>query len=113
MAAPSAARDAAAVIQVDPEQPDCLWVLGALDFYTVAALLEQGRQWIASAPSTTGLCIDLSQLGHVDSAGLALLLAWYRFARQSGKRLCFRGLSSQLLSMMEVSSIRTILPVLE
>jgi len=77
---------------------------GELDFATVNAL-ERGARRHGAWPRS----IDLSEVQRVDSAGLALLLGWYRRAHLGGANLRMLHVPEQLRSMAELYELDTLL----
>ena len=57
------------------------------------------------------LLIDLQQVTHTDSAGLALLLEWMTLARDKQLQIHFRNLPEQLWEIAKVSDLEDILPL--
>lgn len=93
----------AAEVRLDAANGDC-FVTGALDFANVPSLP-------LAVPGDGEVAVDLSGVGRVDSAGVALLLEWVREARAHGRALVFRGMPAQLLAIARVSGVDTILPL--
>ena len=83
---------------------------GELDFNSVFELWQQQKETIFSDPSTT-LKIDLHALNHSNSAGLALLLEWYRMAEHLNKQITYINLPKQMLDMAKVSGLDEVLPI--
>jgi phospholipid transport system transporter-binding protein len=82
-------------------------VAGNLVFETVRDILRQS----ASAFASNGqLSIDLSQVRNADSAGLALLIEWYRLAEKAKRPLRFTGTPKQLLALAKISDVDEVLP---
>lgn len=52
--------------------------------------------------------IDLKQLGKIDSAGLALLIEWVKFARAYQTELRFEHIPAQLSALAKLSEISEI-----
>ena len=52
--------------------------------------------------------IDLQQLGKIDSAGLALLIEWIKFARASQTELRFAHIPAQLSALTQLCDIAAI-----
>ncbi|OQK17118.1 hypothetical protein AU255_04245 [Methyloprofundus sedimenti] len=52
--------------------------------------------------------IDLKQLGKIDSAGLALLIEWIKFARSYQTELRFENIPAQLSALAKLSDISEI-----
>jgi phospholipid transport system transporter-binding protein len=88
------------------EDQDCLVVSGSLNFATVVPL------WNASLSlliKKSFLRFDLSKIVSSNSAGLALLLEWLRYAKEKRKSITFENMPSQLLSIAVVAGIDKIL----
>lgn len=73
---------------------------GPLNARTALKWVAAGQQWIDSAPQTC--TIDLSATTSIDSAGIAILLAWKRYAQQQHKKLCLIHLPAKLVSMLKL-----------
>ena len=72
-------------------------VSGPLTFATVEEVRAAARVGMGSERwREEGLTFDLGGVGPVDSAGLALLVAWQRTARREGGRIHFRATSPAL-----------------
>ncbi len=93
----------AAAVRLDAANGDC-FVTGALNFTNVPSLP-------LAVPGEGDVTVDLSGVGRVDSAGVALLLEWVREARHRGRALVFRGVPAQLLAIARVSGVDNILPL--
>ena len=86
-----------------------LSIQGALTLDTAQEKLRQGQAWIENL-RTDGK-IDLSEVTQCDSAGMALLIAWARFAKQQDRKIQFVHLPSQLLTIARLSNLDTVLPI--
>lgn len=84
-----------------------LALLGELTFETVPGLSKDLESMFNQC---SRLCVDLSGLERVDSAGLALLIEWTRLARALGHRLEFINVPPQLLTIARASGLEQILP---
>ncbi len=97
---------------VEPDislQPDgSLRVSGDLVFGTVAVLLNRG---IGLLDRSDRHIIDLSDVEHCDSAGLALLLEWLDYGRSKSFEVSFRGLPPGLLRIAGLSNATGLLSV--
>jgi ABC-type transporter Mla MlaB component len=97
---------------VEPDislQPDgSLHVSGDLVFGTVAVLLHRG---IGLLDRSDRHIIDLSDVEHCDSAGLALLLEWLDYGRSKSFEVSFRGLPPGLLRIAGLSNATGLLSV--
>lgn len=75
---------------------------GNLVFSTVMDLLKQERIFSKNHDS---IIIDFSKVVHADSAGLALLLEWWREAKHANKKIIFDNLPKQLLKLAHLSRL--------
>jgi len=90
-------------------RPGGPWSLtGALTFDTVPQLWSQGGPLLAAAAAATTE-VDLAGVGQVDSAGLALLVAWQAQVQGAGGVLRFRSMPERLLAIARISEAQTIL----
>ncbi len=85
-----------------------LEISGDLNFDSVAALWERCR---AQSGECEVLNVDLGAVRRSDSAGVALLVACMRLARQSGKKVRFFNMPEQMLALARVSSLDQVLPL--
>ncbi|AFJ02790.1 putative NTP binding protein (contains STAS domain) [Methylophaga frappieri] len=84
-----------------------LIVSDVLTFETVAQNLAQSEPLIAEL---TTINVDLENVEHSDSAGLALLIQWLRMAKQQDKAIYFSNLPTQMQAMAKASGLETLLP---
>ena len=82
-------------------------VSGAVTLGNVAALLEEGRRYIGDGVQT----IDLAEVSEMDSALLALLLAWLREANARQRALEFASLPASLRTIARLYGVDDLLPV--
>ena len=85
---------------------NCLRISGELQSNSVPSLLRQGEAIISQHAELT---IDLQAVTNSDSSGLALLLAWQRFANSREYKLHFVNLPEQLLNNARVSGVADLL----
>jgi len=81
-------------------------VSGAVTLGNAAALLEEGRRHIAEGVQT----VDLAEVNEMDSALLAVLLAWLRDARSRDKKLSFVNLPESLRTIAQLYGVDRLLP---
>jgi phospholipid transport system transporter-binding protein len=81
-------------------------VSGPVTLGNAAALLEEGRRHLADGVQTA----DLGEVSEMDSALLALLLAWMREARQRERPLAFTNLPASLLTIARLYGVDRLLP---
>jgi phospholipid transport system transporter-binding protein len=82
-----------------------LKVEGDLTLASVTAVLKQSKKFLSS----NDLTIDLSDVKHSDSAGLALLCEWRREAGRLGATYRFLHAPSQLCKLATLSRVNTLL----
>ena len=79
---------------------------GPVTLGNVGALLEEGRRHLAEGVQT----VDLGEETEMDSALLALLLAWLRDARASERALKFTNLPESLRTIAQLYGVDRLLP---
>lgn len=79
-----------------------LAVAGSMVFATAADLLVASRKLLRGAAPVT---IDLGSVTDADSAGLAVLLEWLRWARAEGRATGFTRLPDKLLAIARLSGV--------
>lgn len=85
-------------------------VIGSLNYAAITPLFwQQTQALIANASSS--ITFDLSDTSNSDSAGVALLIAWVRLARQQKKTLHFLHLPDQMRAIIRVSGLEKLLPI--
>jgi len=81
-------------------------VSGPVTLANVAALLDEGRRHLADGVQT----VDLGEVSEMDSALLALLLAWLREARQHERALAFANLPESVRTIARLYGVDRLLP---
>ncbi len=84
---------------------------GRLTSDTVIELEVQARAALAQEHSHYK--VDLSEVTFGSSAGVALMLALLRAAREAGKELVFANLPSGIAGLLRVSELEEIIPLAE
>ena len=79
---------------------------GELGFSTVLALRKQGLNYIQQTEKPV---FDLKAVNKADSAGVALLLEWWRAAHQLQKPIQFLNIPSRMQALMKVSNVDEVL----
>lgn len=101
-----------ATFQIEANADGTLALLGAVDYTAITATVwEQSKLLLAAIPNS--IRIDLQGVTHSDSTGVALLVAWARYARQQGKSICFIHLPVQMRAIVRVSGLEKLLPIEE
>ncbi|MCL2656779.1 MAG: STAS domain-containing protein [Betaproteobacteria bacterium] len=93
------------------EEGERLVVEGPITMETAAGLLEVGRTLCGGGKEMSGREIDLSGVTAVDSAALALVLAWMRATQRCGRPLRLAGAPEQLRSLADLYGLGEILPL--
>ena len=76
---------------------------GELTFSVIPSFINEGYQLINAAQGN--LTFDLSSVTRVDSASLALLIDWVRYAKRKKKSLTFIHLPEKIQQMMKLSNL--------
>ena len=80
---------------------------GPVTLANVARVLEEGRQHLDEGVRQ----VDLSEITEMDSALLALLLAWLRDARARQSEISFVNLPDSLQTIARLYGVDSLLPV--
>ena len=81
-------------------------VRGAMTFDSVTDLWRQSAEMFSGQ---SVLNIDLADVTHTDSAGLALLVEWLCEASRRGARIEFLNLPAQMLALAGVANLEQLL----
>ena len=84
-----------------------LMLSGPVTLANAARVLEEGRQHLAEGVRM----VDFSEVSEMDSALLALALAWLREARAAKRELAFANLPESLQTISRLYGVDTLLPV--
>jgi phospholipid transport system transporter-binding protein len=82
-------------------------VSGPVTLANVTALLEEGRRHLAEGVQT----VDLGEVSDMDSALLALILAWLRDASARSQPIAFANLPQSLRTIARLYGVERLLPV--
>lgn len=83
-------------------------ISGDLDFQTVPRVLSASQSLFANSQK---LIIDLSGVNSSNSAGLALLIEWMRFAESRNCSIKFLNLPEQMRQVAQLCGVEEKLPV--
>ena len=81
-------------------------VSGPVTLANVAALLDEGRKYLAEGVQT----VDLGEVTEMDSALLALLLAWLRDAKARTQPITFANMPESLRTIARLYGVDRLLP---
>jgi len=79
-------------------------VYGDLVFATVLALIDKAKEHLDQPNSNTvseTIEINLASVKRIDSAGVALLIAWKRDCLASGRTCYFQSIPKQAISLLK------------
>jgi phospholipid transport system transporter-binding protein len=79
---------------------------GELDADTVPRRLRESEDWFEQGEETV---IDLSGVGRVDSAGVALLLEWVRDAHANQATLSFINAPAQMRAIIDFCALNDVI----
>jgi phospholipid transport system transporter-binding protein len=82
-------------------------VSGPVTLANVAGLLDEGRRHLAEGVNT----VDLAEVTEMDSAALALILAWLRDAKAASRDLQFANLPPPLQTIARLYGVHSLLPL--
>ena len=82
-------------------------VSGPVTLGNVAGLLEEGRRHLAEGVRN----VDFGEVTEMDSAALALCLAWLRDAKAAGGTLSFTNLPESLQTIARLYGVHGLLPL--
>lgn len=94
--------------QVTVAGPGRILVTGPLTFRTARRMCDAGIACFAHDGTTT-IVVDCAKVAPADSAGLAVLIEWRRWARQHGRQLRFAGLPPTISAMAHLSEVSPLL----
>ncbi|GEM_PF-1216118 len=83
--------------------PQFAQLSGRLDRLAGKVLLEQGRRLIAKSES--GWQVDLAEVNHSSSVGIALLLDWLRYGQRKNKTIEFLNVPQKMRQVIEFSGL--------
>jgi phospholipid transport system transporter-binding protein len=81
-------------------------VSGVLDASTAGEVLRQSEQRFTDSER---LDVDLGGVAESDSAGLALLIEWVRWARQHKQEIRFANVPAQINALAKISEVEDLL----
>lgn len=94
--------------EITVNKDNLIQVNGALNFAVVTKLRREGIRLIAKNEQSR---FDLQNIQAEDSAGLALLVAWVKYAHKSNKEISFVNVPEQLLAIIKLCGLDELLPI--
>lgn len=90
---------------------DGVYVLrGELVFHTVSPLLKNSGELFNGDES--GIVVDLAGITRADSAGLSLLIQWWRQALDNHRTISYMNLPTQMVAMAQLGGVDELLPII-
>ena len=83
-----------------------MMLAGPVTLANVASVLEEGRRHLQAGVRQ----VDLGEVTEMDSALLALLLAWLREAREGQREIAFANLPESLQTIARLYGVEELLP---
>lgn len=80
---------------------------GWVGFTTVMVILEKSRDLFRQA--STDITVDLADVEHISSAGLAMLIEWLRWAKHEERTLHFENVPASALAMARICEVDSLL----
>ena len=93
---------------IDITAEGVLVLRGSLNATTAVSLQLEGQTLIAKQPANQCV-IDLKDVGHSSSVGVALLTVWMRFAQSKGKTVRYENMPQSMLDMVRLSGLDELL----
>ena len=81
-------------------------LIGSLDFSNVLKVLKPGLSYVAQAQTPT---FDFSEIKKANSAGIALMLAWWREAVRLKKKIVWLHIPKNMYALIKASDLEKIL----
>jgi anti-anti-sigma factor len=94
--------------EIEINEDGRICINGELSFATVSHLVQRGCAFLLQSDRSV---FDLEKVSFADNAGVALLISLMRYAKRNNKVTSFVNLPKQLLSLIEASGLRNILPI--
>ena len=96
----------------DPASPECFVLSGSLNRDTVPYFWRNSLQQLASAQSDDKpLTLDLHNVEHIDTAGLAWIMNLRRDTKQKNIQFKIANPPATLLNLAKISDVERFLPI--
>lgn len=83
-------------------------LIGSLNFSNALKVLEPGLRYVSQTATPT---FDFSEIEKADSAGIALMLAWWRAATQLKKKIFWQHIPKNIGALIKVGNLEEILEI--
>lgn len=91
---------------IEKTQQNNFLIAGELSLATVSEALSESSRLFDDGSEIT---VDLINVSHVDSAGIALLIEWLGMAKHQIKKLEYRNIPKQMLAIARISGLEGVL----
>ncbi|PID45139.1 MAG: toluene tolerance protein [Proteobacteria bacterium] len=88
--------------------PNEYYLSGQLVYDNAQASLKVGARLFEKGEQLT---LDFTDVARVDTAGVAVLLAWTRLSKKNNQSLSIRSLPKQALALIENSGLSGLMPL--
>lgn len=99
------------MIHLESTSPTQWRLKGKLNVETINQILAPGHAMIDAVPASAGLILDFSEVKHADSASLALMLDWMRYAKRQNKQIDFVNITEKMKQIIRVSNLGDVFKV--
>lgn len=90
---------------------DGVYILrGELGFATVTPLLQSSSAMFSQGGED--IIVDLAEVSRADSAGLSLLIQWWRQALEQQRSIAYMHLPAQMMAMARLGGVDELLPII-
>lgn len=96
------------LVRLHVDQKQELLIEGILDFNNVDQVYTEGCSLFQGNDQ---MVVNLKKVKQCNSSALALLIAWYRHARDVGKEIIFKNTPKQLIAVAKISELDKYLPI--
>lgn len=100
---------AALTLQASDADPAVFQLSGQLTYDNAHASVAAGETLLKDHPQR--LVLDFSDVDRVDTAGIAVILSWTRYAQKNKQSLVVQGLPEQALALIQNSGLSNLLPI--
>jgi anti-anti-sigma factor len=94
------------IVEIKVEN-DVICIIGDLDFNNVMSLYQKSLEFFSARGSQ--IIIDFSRLYSTNSAAIAVIINWMRLANKADKKIIFRNLSEDIISLVKASGLDKII----
>lgn len=84
------------------KEQESLKISGILNFASIVKLWEESLSFFSKQQT---VCINLADVTHANSGGLALMIEWIKYAKDLNKPIIFEKIPSKLQSIIDVAGI--------